>query len=99
MASEFTLVLYDGIPLNDPVGANSSYDFLDGLSLDGVKQIEVIRDLRVLFGLQRRRRRYQHHSQSGPASLGGSVLMEGVPMEHLVKSFQPRAAIKMDILI
>jgi len=35
MASEFTLVLFDGIPLNDPVGTTSDFEFLDGLSLDG----------------------------------------------------------------
>jgi vitamin B12 transporter len=78
MASEFTLVLYDGIPLNDPVGTTSSYEFLDGLSLDGVKQIEVIQGPQsTLWGSSAAGGVINIIPQSGPSPLGGSVLMEG----------------------
>jgi vitamin B12 transporter len=78
MASEFTLVLFDGIPLNDPVGTTSDFEFLDGLSLDGVKKIEVIRGPQsTLWGSSAAGGVINIIPQSGPAPLGGSVLMEG----------------------
>ena len=42
-SDEHTLVMIDGIPLNDPLSASRSYDYLDQLSLDGVNRIEVVR--------------------------------------------------------
>ena len=40
---ESTLVMMDGIPLNDPITPTYSYDYLDQLTLEGVRQIEVVR--------------------------------------------------------
>jgi vitamin B12 transporter len=76
--SENTLVLLDGIPLNDPVGAPFDYEYLDGLSLDGVKQIEVIRGPQsTLWGSNAIGGVINIIPQSGPAPLGGSALVEG----------------------
>ena len=75
---EHTLVLFDGIPLNDPIGAPGSYDYLDGLSLDDVKQIEVIRGPQsTLWGSNAIGGVINIIPQSGPSPLGGSVLVEG----------------------
>ena len=41
--AEHTLVMMDGIPLNDPLSTTREYDDLDQLSVDNVKQIEVVR--------------------------------------------------------
>jgi vitamin B12 transporter len=41
--SEHTLVMMDGIPLNDPSSTTRVFDGLDNLMVDGVKQIEVVR--------------------------------------------------------
>ncbi len=76
--AENTLVLFDGIPLNDPVGAPFDYEYLDGLSLDGVKQVEVIRGPQsTLWGSNAIGGVINIIPQSGPMPLGGSVLMEG----------------------
>jgi vitamin B12 transporter len=76
--SENTLVLLDGIPLNDPVGAPFDYEYLDGLTLDGVEQIEVIRGPQsTLWGSNAIGGVINIIPQSGPAPLGGSVLVEG----------------------
>ncbi|HTA76543.1 MAG TPA: TonB-dependent receptor plug domain-containing protein, partial [bacterium] len=76
--SEQTLVLYDGIPLNDSVGAPNDYEYLDGLSLDDVQQIEVIRGPQsTLWGSNAMGGVINIIPQSGPAPLGGSVLVEG----------------------
>jgi vitamin B12 transporter len=76
--SENTLVLYDGMPLNDPIGAPFDYEYLDGLTLDGVKQIEVLRGPQsTLWGSNAIGGVINIIPQSGPAPLGGSVLMEG----------------------
>ncbi len=75
---EHTLVLFDGIPLNDPIGAPPSYDYLDGLSLDNVKQIEVIRGPQsTLWGSNAIGGVINIIPQNGPSPLGGSVLVEG----------------------
>jgi vitamin B12 transporter len=75
---EHTLVLMDGIPLNDPIGTESSYPYLDGLSLDNVKQIEVIRGPQsTLWGSNAIGGVINIVPQSGPSPLGGSVLVEG----------------------
>ena len=48
---EATLVMMDGIPLNDPIATGRSYDYLDSLSLGGVDRIEVVRGPQsVLYG-------------------------------------------------
>ncbi|HEY5040095.1 MAG TPA: TonB-dependent receptor [bacterium] len=41
--AEHTLVMMDGIPLNDPLSTTREYDDLAQLSVDNVKQIEVVR--------------------------------------------------------
>jgi vitamin B12 transporter len=75
---ELTLILMDGIPLNDPSGSPSDYEYLDGLSLEDVKQIEVIRGPQsTLWGSNAIGGVINIIPQSGPAPLGGSVLMEG----------------------
>ncbi|HTC19297.1 MAG TPA: TonB-dependent receptor, partial [bacterium] len=75
---ELTLILMDGIPLNDPSGSPSDYEYLDGLSLDDVKQVEVIRGPQsTLWGSNAIGGVINIIPQSGPAPLGGSVLMEG----------------------
>ncbi len=76
--SENTLVLMDGIPLNDPIGTPSSYDYLDGLSLDDVKQVEVVRGPQsTLWGSNAAGGVINIVPQEGPGPLGGSVLVEG----------------------
>ncbi len=76
--SENTLVLLDGIPLNDPVGTPFDYEYLDGLSLDGVKQIEVVRGPQsTLWGSNAIGGVINIIPQGGPVPLGGSVLVEG----------------------
>jgi vitamin B12 transporter len=76
--SENTLVLMDGIPLNDPIGTPSSYDYLDGLSLDDVKQVEVVRGPQsTLWGSNAAGGVINIVPQEGPSPLGGSVLVEG----------------------
>lgn len=75
---ENTLVLYDGIPLNDPIGAPYGYDYLDGLTLDGVSQLEVLRGPQsTLWGSNAIGGVINIVPKSGPQPLGGSVLMEG----------------------
>jgi vitamin B12 transporter len=76
--SENTLVLYDGMPLNDPIGAPFDYEYLDGLTLDGIQQIEVLRGPQsTLWGSNAIGGVINIIPQSGPSPLGGSVLMEG----------------------
>ncbi len=75
---ELTLVLMDGIPLNDPVGSPFDYEYLDGLSLDDVEQIEVVRGPEsTLWGSNAIGGVINIIPKSGPAPLGGSVLVEG----------------------
>jgi vitamin B12 transporter len=75
---ENTLILYDGIPLNDPIGAPYGYPYLDGLTLDGVNQLEVLRGPQsTLWGSNAIGGVINIVPKSGPQPLGGSVLMEG----------------------
>ncbi|HVM32666.1 MAG TPA: TonB-dependent receptor, partial [bacterium] len=72
------LILLDGIPLNDPIGVSRSYDFLDNLSLDGVKQIEVLRGPQgALYGSSAQSGVVNIITQDGQGPLGGSFLAEG----------------------
>src|SRR5579871_4738204 len=73
-----TLVLMDGIPLNDPIATARNYDYLDELSLGGVKQIEVVRGPQsVLYGSNAMAGVVNIVTQDGGGPTGGSVLFEG----------------------
>lgn len=73
-----TLVLMDGIPLNDPIGVPFSYDFMDGLSLEDVQQVEVVRGPQsTLWGSSAIGGVINIIPRSGPGPLGGSALVEG----------------------
>ena len=75
---QHSLVLLDGIPLNDPAGAPFAYDYLDGLDLGDVKQIEVVRGPQsTLWGSNAIGGVINIIPQSGPAALGGSAWVEG----------------------
>jgi vitamin B12 transporter len=73
-----TLVLMDGIPLNNPVGTARSYDYLDQLALGGVRQIEVVRGPQsVLYGTNAMAGVINIITQMGSGPASGSVLVEG----------------------
>ena len=73
-----TLVLMDGIPLNNPVGTGRSYDYLDQLTLVGVQQIEVVRGTQsVLYGSNAMAGVINIITQKGSGPASGSVLVEG----------------------
>ena len=75
---QHSLVLLDGIPLNDPAGAPFAYDYLDGLDPGDVKQIEVVRGPQsTLWGSNAIGGVINIIPQEGPAPLGGSVRLEG----------------------
>ncbi|MGH7739902.1 MAG: TonB-dependent receptor, partial [bacterium] len=72
-----TLIMMDGIPLNNPIDASGSYDYLDQLSLDGVKQIEVVRGPQsALYGSAAMAGVVNIITQDGKGPLGGSALFE-----------------------
>jgi vitamin B12 transporter len=76
--SENTLVMMDGIPLNDSVGAPFSYDYLDQLMVDGVKQIEVVRGPQsALYGSNAMAGVVNIITQGGKGPLGGSFSFDG----------------------
>ncbi len=73
-----TLVLMDGIPLNDPIATARSYDYLDELTLGGVQQIEVVRGPQsVLYGSNAMAGVVNIVTQEGAGPTGGSALFEG----------------------
>ncbi len=73
-----TLVMMDGIPLNDPLSAARSYDYLDQLSVDDVKQIEVVRGPQsTLYGSNAMTGVVNIITQYGQGPFGGSLLFEG----------------------
>ena len=73
-----TLVLMDGIPLNDPLGTSRSYDYLDELTLGGIQRIEVLRGPEsVLFGSNAMAGVINIIPREGSGPTSGSVLAEG----------------------
>lgn len=73
-----TLVLMDGIPLNDPLSTSRAYDYLDGLPLNGVQRIEVLRGAQsVLYGSNAMAGVVNIITGEGAGPAGGSVLFEG----------------------
>lgn len=73
-----TLIMIDGVPLNNPIDASRSYDYLDQLSLDGVKQIEVVRGPQgALYGSAAMAGVVNIITRDGKGPLGGSALFEG----------------------
>lgn len=75
---QHTLVLMDGVPLNDPVGAAGDYSFLDQISLDDVKRIEVLRGPgSTLYGSNAMGGIINIITRRGEGKLGGYVLSEG----------------------
>src|ERR1041384_1187797 len=73
-----TLVMMDGIPLNDPVSPARSYDYLDQLSVDGVGQIEVLRGPQsTLYGSNAMGGVVNLLTREGEGPLGASLLFEG----------------------
>jgi len=76
--SENTLVMMDGIPLNDSVGAPFSYDYLDQLMVDGIQQIEVVRGPQsALYGSNAMAGVVNIITQGGKGPLGGSFSFDG----------------------
>lgn len=74
---QHTLVLMDGVPLNDPVGVPFDYEYLDGLTSEDVEQIEVVRGPQsTLWGSSAIGGVINIIPQSGPAPLGGSAMFE-----------------------
>lgn len=72
-----TLVMMDGIPLNDPIAAARSYDFLDELTLGGVQQIEVVRGPQsVLYGSNALAGVVNIVTREGAGPTAGSALFE-----------------------
>ncbi|HET9869422.1 MAG TPA: TonB-dependent receptor plug domain-containing protein, partial [bacterium] len=73
-----TLVMLDGIPLNDPVGTSRSYNYLDQLSLDGIRQVEVVRGPQgALYGSAAMAGVVNLLTGDGQGPLGGSLRFEG----------------------
>ena len=76
--AEHTLVMMDGIPLNDPLSTTCEYDDLDQLSVDDVKQIEVVRGPESPFyGSNAMGGVVNIVTQNGAGPLKGSLLFEG----------------------
>src|SRR5665213_1217202 len=74
---EHTLVMIDGIPLNDPDSTARSYDYLDQLSLDNVSKIEVVRGPQsTLYGSNAMAGGVNIITQEGTGPSGGSALFE-----------------------
>jgi vitamin B12 transporter len=73
-----TLVMMDGIPLNNPIDPSRSYDYLDQFSLDGVQQIEIVRGPQSsLYGSAAMAGVVNIITQNGNGPLGGSLSFEG----------------------
>src|SRR6185503_17878632 len=74
---QHTLVLMDGVPLNDPVSSYNEYSFLDQISLDDVKRIEVVRGPgSTLFGSNAMGGIINIITRKGGGKLSGSLLSE-----------------------
>ncbi len=75
---EHTLVLFDGIPLNDPISTTRQYADMDQLSVDNVKQIEVVRGPESpVFGSNAMGGVVNIITQEGVGTPSGSLLFEG----------------------
>ena len=76
--SGHTLVLMDGVPLNNPMSTSREFGYLDQLFLDDVSQIEVIRGpLSTLYGTNATAGVVNILTQKGEAAPKGSFLFEG----------------------
>ena len=76
--SGHTLVLMDGIPINNPISPSRDFEYLDQLFLDGVSQIEVVRGpLSTLYGTNATAGVVNIITQKGDGTSKGSVLLEG----------------------
>ncbi|HUO58038.1 MAG TPA: TonB-dependent receptor [bacterium] len=75
---ENTLVMMDGIPLNNPINPSYSYDYLDQLTLDGLRQVEVVRGPQsALYGSNAMAGVVNLVSGVGGGPLRGSLSFEG----------------------
>jgi vitamin B12 transporter len=76
--SEHTLVMMDGIPLNDPSSTTRVFDGLDHLMIDEVEQIEVVRGPESpFFGTNAMGGVVNIVSREERGSFKGSLLFEG----------------------
>jgi vitamin B12 transporter len=77
-SDEHTLVMIDGIPINDTISASRSYDYLDQLSLDDVSRIEIVRGPQsTLYGSNAMAGVVNIITKQGTGSASGSALFEG----------------------
>jgi vitamin B12 transporter len=77
-SSEATLVMVDGIPLNDPDSTARSFDYLDQFPLEGVRQVEILRGPQsVLYGSNAMAGVVNILTPSGEGPLGASAQFEG----------------------
>ena len=75
---EHTLVLLDGVPLNDPSSTAMAFDDLDHLMTDDVKQIEVVRGPQsLLYGSSAIGGVINILTLQGDGKAGGSLFFEG----------------------
>ena len=76
--SSHTLVLIDGIPLNNPIATDRGFSNFDQLFLDDVSQIEVVRGpLSTIYGTNATAGVVNIITQQGDGTPKGSVLLEG----------------------
>jgi vitamin B12 transporter len=75
---EATLVMIDGIPVNDPSTTARSYDYLDQLFVDDVRQVEIVRGPQsVLYGSNAMTGVINILTPMGTGPLNGSAQFEG----------------------
>lgn len=76
--SGHTLVLLDGVPLNNPMSTSRQFDALDQFFVDDIRQIEVVRGpLSTIYGSNATAGVVNIISQPGEGAPKGSLLFEG----------------------